>query len=86
MSGHGRKKGKDGQQQDVFACLSKRGVCQDAEAHRVVWARVKGYPWWPVSLFTQASGLLGRTRAHAGSSMRLAVHVQRALRALIKTM
>jgi hypothetical protein len=24
-------------------------LCDEADAANVVWARVKGYPWWPVS-------------------------------------
>lgn len=26
--------------------LSKQALVNDAKAARVIWARVKGYPWW----------------------------------------
>lgn len=29
-----------------FGCLGRPGVVLDAEVAKVVWARVKGYPWW----------------------------------------
>ena len=32
----------------AFGHLAKPGVIEDAEAARVIWARVKGYPWWYV--------------------------------------
>jgi hypothetical protein len=35
---------------DAFFSLAARSVCLDAEAARVVWCRVKGYPWWLVAL------------------------------------
>lgn len=28
------------------AQLSAKAVVNDAKAARVIWARVKGYPWW----------------------------------------
>lgn len=40
-----RKAGK-ASQQDPFHHLGARAVCWDADAAKVVWCRVKGYPWW----------------------------------------
>jgi hypothetical protein len=49
----GRKPPKDSNA-GLFSSLSKPGVLQDAVAAKVVWARVKGYPWWPVSVLARA--------------------------------
>lgn len=45
------KKGKAAKTsaQDPYDHLARRSFCKDAEAAKVIWARVKGYPFWPVS-------------------------------------
>jgi hypothetical protein len=48
----GKSKGKSAKakkSQDPYDDLARRSFCKDAEAAKVIWARVKGYPFWPVS-------------------------------------
>ena len=61
---HARKKGA---RTGDDAGMGSPGVCSDAASSRVVWARVKGYPWWPVSVC-----VLGceRVRARGGKLLR----------------
>jgi hypothetical protein len=46
--GSSRKPKTQTQSNDEWSVLGKPGVLLDAEAAKVVWCRVKGYPWWCV--------------------------------------
>eukprot|EP00878_Enallax_costatus_P012229 GHUV01012772.1.p1 GENE.GHUV01012772.1~~GHUV01012772.1.p1 ORF type:complete len:999 (+),score=387.95 GHUV01012772.1:221-3217(+) len=35
--------------------LSAKGLCRDANASKCIWARVKGYPWWPAQALSKAA-------------------------------
>lgn len=51
--------------------LSAKGLCKDASASKCVWARVKGYPWWPVSfeiIDIRPLGTLAASEASRGFS------------------
>eukprot|EP00879_Flechtneria_rotunda_P017339 GHRR01018163.1.p1 GENE.GHRR01018163.1~~GHRR01018163.1.p1 ORF type:complete len:1141 (+),score=450.05 GHRR01018163.1:168-3590(+) len=39
----------------LYSALSKPGVYHDAHTSKVVWARVKGYPWWPAQVLSKAA-------------------------------
>ena len=42
--------------------LNTPQLLEDAQAANVVWARVRGFPFWPVSLIDDASLGLGRAQ------------------------
>lgn len=44
--------------------------------HKIVWAQVKGYPWWPVrsAVFYRLAASGARTAAHAGGFVRGSCH------------
>lgn len=38
--------------------LLAKSLCKDAHASKCIWARVKGYPWWPVSSWDKHCSVL----------------------------